>query len=57
MTSTSTLYTKLLTKRPDLLGTNLQAFGHKENFLDYLVGAIKAKTVAAIGMVLPRETS
>ncbi len=49
----STLYTKLLTKRPDLLGSKVQAFGHRSNFLNYLVGAIKAKTVAAIGMVLP----
>jgi len=53
MTSISTLYTKLLTKRPDLSGTNVQAFGHKSNFLNYLVGAINAKTVAAIGMVSP----
>ena len=53
MTSISTLYTKLLPKHPDILGTKDQAFGHKSNFLNYLVGAINAKTVAAIGMVLP----
>ncbi len=53
MTSTVTLYTKSLTKRPDITGTKDQAFGQKKNFLDYLVGAIKAKTVAAIGMVVP----
>jgi len=52
MTSISTLYTKLLPKRPDILGTKDQAFGYKSNFLDYLVGAINATTVAAIGMVL-----
>ena len=51
MTSTVTLYTKSLTKRPDITGTKDQAFGHKKNFLNYLVGAIKAKTVAVIGMV------
>ena len=53
MTSTATLYTKSLTKRPDITGTTVQAFGYKSNFLNYLVGAIKAKTMAAIGMVLP----
>ena len=53
MTSAVTLYTKSLTKRPDITGTKDQAFGHKKNFLNYLVGAIKAKTVAAIGMVAP----
>ena len=53
MTSISTLYMKLLTKRPDLSGTKVQAFCHKSNFLNYLVGAINAKTVAAIGMVSP----
>ena len=53
MTSISTLYTKLLQKRPDITGTKDQAFGHKSNFLNYLVGAIKEKTVAAIGMVSP----
>ena len=53
MTSTATLYTKSLTKRPDITGTKDQAFGHRSNFLNYLVGAINAKTVAAIGMVSP----
>ena len=53
MTSPATLYTKSLTKRPDITGTKDQAFGHKSNFLNYLVGAINAKTVAAIGMVSP----
>ena len=53
MTSTVTLYTKSLTKRPDITETKDQAFGHKMNFFNYLVGAIIAKTVAAIGMVAP----
>ena len=53
MTSPATLYTKSLTKRPYITGTKDQAFGHKLNFRNYLIGAIKAKTVAAIGMVLP----
>ena len=53
MTSISTLHTKSLPKRPDISGTKDQAFGHKLNFLDYLVDAINAKTVAAIGMILP----
>ena len=49
MTSISTLYTKLLPKHPDILGTKDHAFGHKSNFLNYLVGAINAKTVAGEG--------
>ena len=53
MTSISTLYTKSRLLRPDITGTKYQAFGHKSNFLKYLVGAINAKTVAAIGMVSP----
>ena len=53
MTSISTLYTKSLLKGPDITGTKDQAFGHKSHFLIYLVGAINAKTVAAISMVSP----
>ncbi len=53
MTSAVTFYTKSLTKRLDITGTNDQAFCHKKNFLNYLVGAIKAKTMAAIGMFAP----
>ena len=55
MTSISTLYTKLLPKRPDISGTKDQAFGHKSKFLNYVVGATSAKTVAAIGMISPRN--
>ena len=51
MTSISTLYTKLLPKRPDISGTKDQAFGHKSKFLNYVVGAINAKTVAAIEVI------
>ena len=51
MTSAVTFYTKPLTKRQDITGTKDQAFGHKKNFLNYLIEAIKAKTVAAIGMI------
>ncbi len=53
MTSISTLYMKLLPKRPAISGTKDQAFGHKLNFWNYIVGAINAKNVAAIGMELP----
>ena len=53
MTSAVTFYTKSLTKRPDITGAKDQAFGHTKNFLNNLVGAIRAKTVAAIGMVAP----
>ena len=57
MTSVSTIYTKLLPKRPDISGTKDQAFGHRLNFLNYIVGAINAKNVAAIGMILPGNLS
>ena len=53
MTSIFTLYTKLLPKRPDISGTKDQAFGHRLNFLNYVVSAISAKNVAAIGMIFP----
>ena len=53
MTSVSTLYKKNLPKRPDILGTKDQDFGHKLNFLNYDVSAINTKNVAAIGMILP----
>ena len=53
MTSISTLYKKLLPKGPDIPGTKDQAFGHKLNFWDYVIGAINAKNVAAINMVSP----
>ena len=53
MTSISTLYTKLLPKRLDISGTKDQAFGHKLNFLKYVVGAINSKNVAAIGIIVP----
>jgi len=53
MASISTLYTKSLPKRPDISGTKDQAFSHKLKFLNHVVGAINAKTVAAIGMIFP----
>ena len=51
MTSISTLYTKSLSNILDILGTKDQAFGHRLNFLNYVVGAINVKNVAAIGMI------
>ena len=53
MSSISTLYTKSLPKCQDISGTKDQAFGHKLKFLDYVVGAINAKNVATISMILP----
>ena len=57
MTSVTTLYTKLFPKCLGIPGTKDQAFGHKLNFLNYVVGAINAKNVAAIGMILPGNLS
>ena len=53
MTSISIFYAKSLPKCPDISGTKDQAFGHKLNFLNCVVGAINAKNAAAIGMISP----
>ena len=53
MSTRSSLYTMSLPKRSNVTGAKDQAFGHNKDFLAVLVGAIQAKTVAAIGMVLP----
>jgi hypothetical protein len=40
-------------KRPDVTGSPEQAFGHGKNVLDYLIGGIKAESVAAIVYMAP----
>ena len=49
MSSSPTHYTDLYPKRGDISGLNDQAFGNGEDVLAYVIGGIKAKTIAAIG--------
>ena len=49
MSSTPTHYTDICPKRGDITGSNDQAFGKGEYVLAYVIGGIKAKTIAAIG--------
>jgi hypothetical protein len=53
MSSTPTHYTDLQTKRGDITGSNVQAFGKGEDVMAYVIGGIKAKTIAAIGTCAP----
>ena len=53
MSSTPAYYTNLTPKQGDISGPNNQAFGKGEDVLSYLVGGIKAKTIAAIGTLAP----
>ena len=53
MSSTPTHYTDLNPKRGDITGSNDQAFGKGEDVLSYVIGGIKAKTIAAIGTCAP----
>ena len=46
-------YTDLYPKRGDISVSNDQAFGKGEDVLSYVIGGIKAKTIAAIGTVAP----
>ena len=53
MSPTPTHYTDLYPKRGDISGSNDQAFGKGKDMLSYIIGGIKAKTIAAIGTVAP----
>ena len=53
MSSTPTHYTKLYSKRGNNSGLNDQAFRKGKEVLSYVVGGIKAKTIAAIGTCAP----
>ena len=53
MSSTPAHYTDLYPKRDDISGSNYQAFGKGEDVISYVIGGIKAKTIAAIGTVAP----
>ena len=53
MSSTPTHYTDFHPKRGDISGLNGQAFRKGKDVLSYVIGGIKAKTIAAIGTVTP----
>ena len=53
MSSSPTHYTDLNPKRGDITGSNDQAFGKGKDVLSYVIGGIKAKTIAAIGTCAP----
>ena len=53
MLSTPKHYTDLCPKRGDITGSNAQAFGKGKDVLSYVIGGIKAKTIAAIGTCAP----
>ncbi len=50
--TTITTYTASIPKRPDLTGKPEQVFKFA-NFMDHLIGGIRARTIAAIGTVSP----
>ena len=51
MSSTLAYYTYLFPKRRDISGSNEQAFRKGKEVLNYLIGGIKANTIAAIGTI------
>ena len=51
MSSTPTYYMKMCPKRGDITGSYDQVFGKGEDFYSYLIGGIKANTIAAIGTI------
>ena len=53
MSSPPTHYTKLYPKRSEISGSNDQAYGKGKEVMAYIIGGIKAKTIAAIGTVAP----
>ena len=51
-----TSYTTSIPKRPDLTGKPKQVFKF-DNFMDHLIGGIRAETIAALGTVVPGSLS
>ena len=51
-----TSYTTSIPKRPDITGKPDQVFQF-ENFMDHLIGGIRAGTIAALGTVVPGSLS
>ena len=56
MSSTPTYYTNLYPKQCNISGLNNQAFGKGKDVFSYLVGGIKAKTIATIGTLAPESS-
>ncbi len=50
--TSNTTYTASFPKRPDITGAPDQVFKF-DNFLDRLIGGIKANTISAIGTINP----
>ena len=53
MPSTPAYNTNLFPKRGDITGSNEQAFGKGKDVLNYIIGGIKANTIAAICNIAP----
>ena len=51
MTTPQLSFTMSSAKRPDVTGEPKQAFAHGENVITYMMGAMAANTLAAIGFV------
>ena len=51
MSSTAVTFTTLHPIRGDITGSADQAFGTVDTLVDYVIGGIKGKTIAAIGMI------
>ena len=49
-------YTTSIPKRPDITGKPDQVFQF-QNFMDHLIGGIRAGTIAALGTVVPGSLS
>jgi hypothetical protein len=56
MSTVPSLYTELFPKLGDTTGSNDQAFGKDKDIFDYVIGGIKANTIAAIGTIAPGTT-
>jgi len=51
MSTVPSLYTELFPKQRDITGSNNQAFGKGEDVFEYVIGGIKANTIAAVGTI------
>ena len=51
MSSVPSLYTELFPKCGDITGSNDQAFGKGEDVFDFIIGGIKANTIAAVATI------
>ena len=56
MSTVPSLYTELFSKRRDITGSNDQAFRKGEDVFDYVLGGIKANTIAAVRTIAPGTT-